>query len=96
MPTRPDPVVHLELHTGELARACDFYGGLFGWPAERIGSSYTAIGPGRGAVECPTRRPRTKLIEGDRGAIAGLHLLRGFHRSLLEIELRGHVPVLPA
>ena len=56
MPTRPDPVVHLELHTGELARACAFYGGLFGWPTERIGS-YTEIGPGRGAVECPTPRP---------------------------------------
>jgi hypothetical protein len=56
MPTRPDPVVHLELHTGDLARACAFYGGLFGWQTERI-DSYTGIGPGRGAVECPTPRP---------------------------------------
>src|SRR4051794_37107636 len=56
MPIGPDPVVHLELHTGDLPRACAFYGGLFGWPIEAIGS-YTAIGSGRGAVECPTPRP---------------------------------------
>jgi predicted enzyme related to lactoylglutathione lyase len=56
MPSRPDPVVHLELHTEDLARACAFYGGLFGWPSERI-DSYTALGAGRGAVECPTPRP---------------------------------------
>lgn len=56
MPSRPDPVVHLELHTGDLAQACAFYGELFGWPTERIGS-YTAIGSGRGAVECPVQRP---------------------------------------
>jgi predicted enzyme related to lactoylglutathione lyase len=56
MPSEPDPVVHLELHTGDLTRACAFYAGLFGWRPERIGS-YTAIGLGRGAVECPTPRP---------------------------------------
>jgi predicted enzyme related to lactoylglutathione lyase len=56
MPSSPDPVVHLELHTGDLAQACAFYGELFGWPTERIGS-YTAIGSGRGAVECAVQRP---------------------------------------
>jgi uncharacterized protein len=56
MPSRPDPVVHLELHTGDLAQACAFYAAMFGWPTERVGS-YTAIGPARGAVECPTPRP---------------------------------------
>jgi predicted enzyme related to lactoylglutathione lyase len=56
MPRRPDPLVHLELHTQDLAEACAFYAGLFGWPTERIGS-YTAIGSGRGAVECPVQRP---------------------------------------
>jgi predicted enzyme related to lactoylglutathione lyase len=35
-PARVHPVVHLELHTGNLARACAFYTRLFGWPAERI------------------------------------------------------------
>jgi predicted enzyme related to lactoylglutathione lyase len=56
----PDPVVHLELHTGDLTRACAFYGGLFGWPAEVIDAGsrpYTGLGPGRGVVECPTPRP---------------------------------------
>lgn len=56
MPRRPDPLVHLELHTPDLAEACGFYGELFGWPTESIGS-YTAIGSGRGAVECPVSRP---------------------------------------
>src|SRR4051812_25104261 len=56
LPTRSDLVVHLELHSGELEPVCAFYGGLFGWPTERIGP-YTEIGPGRGAVECPTPRP---------------------------------------
>jgi predicted enzyme related to lactoylglutathione lyase len=56
MPSRPDPVVHLELHTGDLAEACAFYGGLFGWQAETI-RAYTTLGPGRGAVECPVPRP---------------------------------------
>jgi predicted enzyme related to lactoylglutathione lyase len=32
----PNPVVHLELHTGNLARACAFYTRLFGWRAETI------------------------------------------------------------
>ena len=56
---RPDPVVHLELHTGNLGRACAFYSELAGWRAEhvRLGSrSYVALdlGPGcsGGVVEC--------------------------------------------
>jgi predicted enzyme related to lactoylglutathione lyase len=56
MPSRPDPLVHLELHTPDLAEACAFYGELFRWPAERTGS-YTAIGSGRSAVECAVPRP---------------------------------------
>ena len=56
MPSRPDPLVHLELHTRDLAQACAFYAGLFGWQPETV-RSYTAMGPGRGAVECPTDRP---------------------------------------
>ena len=60
----PHPVVHLELHTGNLARACAFYAGLCGWRAERVdvgAGSYLAldVGPdfGAGIVECETRRP---------------------------------------
>jgi predicted enzyme related to lactoylglutathione lyase len=56
MPSRPDPVVHLELHTGDLAEACAFYDGVFGWEAESV-RSYTSLGPGRGAVECAVPRP---------------------------------------
>lgn len=35
-PTTPNPVVHLELHTGNLPRACAFYAELFAWRAEVI------------------------------------------------------------
>ena len=64
MPALTDPVVHLELHTGNLPRACDFYTRLFGWRAETIdlaGGSYLALDLGDGIdggiVECETRRP---------------------------------------
>ncbi|MGH2948894.1 MAG: VOC family protein [Solirubrobacteraceae bacterium] len=41
-----NPVVHLELHTGDLPRAAAFYVRLFGWPAETVhlgGGSYLAL-----------------------------------------------------
>jgi hypothetical protein len=57
-------VVHLELHTGDLPRACGFYSQLCGWRPERIDAecgSYLALELGRwlggGIVECETRRP---------------------------------------
>ena len=43
------PVVHLELHTGNLPRACTFYTRLFGWRAETIhvgDCSYLALSMG--------------------------------------------------
>ncbi len=56
-----NPVVHLELHTGDLPAACSFYAELCGWRPERItagGGSYLALemgdGPGGGVVECGT------------------------------------------
>ncbi len=59
-----NPVVHLELHTGDLTAACEFYAHLCGWRAERIDAdcgSYLALemgnGLGGGVVECETRRP---------------------------------------
>ena len=63
-PRASNPVVHLELHTGDLERACAFYARLCGWRPERVGAgdrSYLALemdGPlGGGIVECETRRP---------------------------------------
>ena len=44
-----NPVVHLELRTGDLARAAAFYRRLFGWKAEivHLGSaSYVTMGRG--------------------------------------------------
>jgi len=63
MPARDNPVVHLELHTGDIARAQAFFAELFGWPAERIEAGsrpYLALGLGErlggGIVECSTAR----------------------------------------
>ena len=60
-----NPVVHLELHTGDLPRACAFYSQLCGWRPERIdagGGTYWALElgggfAGGGVVECETTRP---------------------------------------
>ena len=59
------PVVHLELHTGDLPRALGFYADACGWSPERIDDphgSYLALDMGRGRlgggiVECPSDRP---------------------------------------
>ncbi|MDQ3934416.1 MAG: VOC family protein [Actinomycetota bacterium] len=56
-------VVHLELHTGDQARARELYRDLCGWREERIEAdcgSYLALDwggeVGGGIVECPTTR----------------------------------------
>jgi predicted enzyme related to lactoylglutathione lyase len=58
-----NPVVHLELHTGDLAGARAVYAQLCGWPAEQVNTAsgpYMALGLGEclagGIVECGTRR----------------------------------------
>jgi predicted enzyme related to lactoylglutathione lyase len=58
------PVVHLELHTGDLVRASGFYAELCGWSPSRVHAgrgSYLALelgnGIGGGIVECHTARP---------------------------------------
>jgi predicted enzyme related to lactoylglutathione lyase len=58
------PVVHLELHTGDLRRAHALYAELCGWKTERIDTdhgSYLALElskeMGGGIVECATHRP---------------------------------------
>jgi predicted enzyme related to lactoylglutathione lyase len=58
---RAHPVVHLELHTGDLGGARALYAELCGWRAERIDAgrgSYVALqmggGFGGGIVECRT------------------------------------------
>src|SRR2546423_2831516 len=63
-PASAKPVVHLELHTGDLPRARAFYAQICGWRAERIDAgsgSYLALELGGelggGVVECATRRP---------------------------------------
>ncbi len=63
-PASNHPVVHLELHTGDLARARALYAELCDWRPEQMeagGSSYLALDMGRGLgggiVECPTERP---------------------------------------
>lgn len=65
MPKVPsNPIVHLELHTGDQSSARVFYVGLCGWRSQRLeadGRSYLALELGErfggGIVECETRRP---------------------------------------
>jgi predicted enzyme related to lactoylglutathione lyase len=63
-PLRSNPVVHLELHTGDLPQARDLYAELCGWRPEWIetrAGSYLSLelgdGFGGGIVECPVRGP---------------------------------------
>jgi predicted enzyme related to lactoylglutathione lyase len=58
------PVVHLELHTGDLLRATRFYADLLGWRPDRVDAGcgdYLALemgnGLGGGVVECATSSP---------------------------------------
>ena len=64
MPAGLKPVVHLELHTGDLEAGRDFYLRLCGWRPEEVeaaGRSYLALALGDelggGIVECKTPRP---------------------------------------
>jgi uncharacterized protein len=61
--TASNPVVHLELHTSDLAHARSLYAALLQWRPERIDTdagSYLALELGDhlggGIVQCPTRR----------------------------------------
>jgi predicted enzyme related to lactoylglutathione lyase len=63
-PPSAHPVVHLELHTGDLPRARAFYTELLGWRREQIHARegiYEALELGGelggGIVECGTDRP---------------------------------------
>ena len=63
-PARPCPVVHLELHTGDLPAAGAFYSRLLRWREERIDTavgSYHALefggDVGGGIVACDIARP---------------------------------------
>lgn len=64
MHPRSKPVVHLELHTGDLPAAREFYEGLCDWRAQRVrttAGAYLALqmgnGFGGGIVECATGHP---------------------------------------
>jgi len=59
-----NPVVHLELHTGNLPRACGFYTSLFDWRAETVhigARSYLTLGLGNriegGVTEADIEQP---------------------------------------
>src|SRR4051812_36681855 len=61
---RTNPVVHLELHTGDRPGARAFYSALCGWRGDWVeerSGSYLALelarGLGGGIVECSTGRP---------------------------------------
>ena len=76
-----NPVVHLELHTGDLPRARAFYTELLGWRPEQIRAregTYEALemggSLGGGIVECGTKRPLwLPYVEVDRIGHATRH-----------------------
>jgi predicted enzyme related to lactoylglutathione lyase len=58
------PVVHLELHTGDMDSAVAYYAELCGWDTERVetpSGAYRSLDPSDcisgGVVECATSRP---------------------------------------
>lgn len=74
MPASADPLVHLELRTGNLPRACAFYTHLFGWRAETVDvgcGSYITLDLGdriEGGVverdtECPLWLPYVEVVD---------------------------------
>jgi predicted enzyme related to lactoylglutathione lyase len=78
---RSHPVVHLELHTSDLAQARSLYSELLGWRPERIDTdcgSYLALELGGrlggGIVECDTPRALwLPYVEVDRVEHATAH-----------------------
>ena len=88
----PRPVVHLELHTGDQARASAFYSKLLCWRTELIkagSGSYLALelggGLGGGIVECGTRYPLwLPYVEVDRVEESTEHARRLGASVLLE------------
>jgi predicted enzyme related to lactoylglutathione lyase len=63
-PRLPEPVVHLELHTGRLPEARAFYAALCGWRPETEHTEHgdyerldMGVGLGGGIVPCPGPRP---------------------------------------
>jgi uncharacterized protein len=91
IPPSPSPVVHLELHTGNLARACAFYAGVCGWRVERVdagAASYHALqwgaGLAGGVVECGTSRASwLPYVEVGHVGEATEHALRSGARLLM-------------
>ena len=53
---RMNRIVHLELHTGDLGRACAFYEDVLGWRAAQT-RGYWSLGTGCGVVECDAPAP---------------------------------------
>lgn len=64
LPRPANPIVHLELHTGDLPAARDFYAGLCRWDPEMVltkAGTYLALqlasGLSGGIVECGAEKP---------------------------------------
>ena len=84
------PLVHLELHTGDLPEARALYEELCGWRAERVhagAGSYLALelgnGFGGGIVECETRRPMWLPYVAVADVVAATERARGLGAQVL-------------
>ncbi len=85
MSTAPgNPIVHLELHTDNLPRACAFYTRLFAWEAATVhigSSSYLALELG-GAIE-------GGVVEGDSAGASWLPYVEVSDLQALTARARG-------
>jgi predicted enzyme related to lactoylglutathione lyase len=85
------PVVHLELHTGDLSGALGFYAEVCGWSPERIQDphgSYLALdlggrGLAGGIVECGSDRPLWLPYVEVAGVAEATDLARALGASIL-------------
>ena len=87
MKAAPTPVVHLELHTGDLRRAREFYTELCGWRSERIDTRSGSWDGGCSAsriVRPDNLEPEQSLCLLD----PTLKITHGVH--LVEIDTDGH------
>ena len=75
-------VVHLELHTGHLPRAREFYADLLGWRAEQT-RGYWSFGTGCGLVECDVPAPAWLPYVAVRDVVAGTHRAEELGASIL-------------
>jgi len=86
-----NPFVHVELHTGDLAKAREFYSGLFDWDLQDLpmpGGTYTMInvgeGTGGGMMSRPDAPPQWLAYIGVDDAVATTEKARSMRATVVQ------------